>query len=212
MEKVYLVTSGDYLDYSIDCVFSTEEKANEYVDANGTKYRVEEYDVDIPFEKTEKCFEVVFSCDKKETISVNIINKDKKDLLYREGQFIAFTVLSDSMKKAVKIASERYGYAKSNILLYPLINVECVRTNSSSKYFYAYYPKYGFYSHEIVLAGNNYSVLEKYKEIARKALDPNTPKEERENALIELKLKPKPKTEPAYKAQIKTIHCDGSFS
>lgn len=53
MEKVFIVTSGEYSDYDIKAVFSTREKAEAYINAKGTDYywEVEEWDVDA--ESTE---------------------------------------------------------------------------------------------------------------------------------------------------------------
>lgn len=53
--KIYIVTSGSYSDYGINCVFSTKEKADEYVKMKNLSdrwedYNVEEYDVDKPYE------------------------------------------------------------------------------------------------------------------------------------------------------------------
>ena len=36
MAKIYIVTSGEYSDYAIDAVFSTEEKAHEYIQQHGS--------------------------------------------------------------------------------------------------------------------------------------------------------------------------------
>ena len=52
MSKVFIVTSGEYSDYGIDRVFSTEEKAKEWVDVitsmyNGN-YNIEQYELDAP--------------------------------------------------------------------------------------------------------------------------------------------------------------------
>lgn len=52
--KVYLITSGEYSDYSVDHVFSTEEKAQAFLDKHnkfrhiyGAEYNdIEEYEVD----------------------------------------------------------------------------------------------------------------------------------------------------------------------
>ena len=46
---VYIVTSGEYSDYSIHAVFSTREKAEEYIAHNGDfsdSYKIEEYVMD----------------------------------------------------------------------------------------------------------------------------------------------------------------------
>ena len=52
MSKVYIVTSGEYSDYDIDRVFSTEEKAKEWVDVitsmYGGNYNIEPYELDAP--------------------------------------------------------------------------------------------------------------------------------------------------------------------
>src|SRR3990167_10395534 len=54
MNKVYVVTSGQYSDYGIKAVFSTKEKAEEYIklstdpDINNL---LEEFELDIPKEE-----------------------------------------------------------------------------------------------------------------------------------------------------------------
>ena len=61
MRKVFIVTSGEYSDYGIDRVFSTEEKAKEWVDVitsmyNGN-YNIEQYELDAPIpERKEYLF------------------------------------------------------------------------------------------------------------------------------------------------------------
>ena len=61
MSRVYIVTSGEYSDYGIDRVFSTEEKAKEWVDVitsmyNGN-YNIEQYELDAPIpERKEYLF------------------------------------------------------------------------------------------------------------------------------------------------------------
>ena len=60
MSKVYIVTSGDYSDYSIDACFSTEVLAQKYMSnrAKGNPYdkgRLEEWDMDGPTEWRFTC-------------------------------------------------------------------------------------------------------------------------------------------------------------
>ena len=61
MSKVFIVTSGEYSDYGIDRVFSTEEKAKEWIDVitsmyNGN-YNIEQYELDAPIpERKEYLF------------------------------------------------------------------------------------------------------------------------------------------------------------
>ncbi len=61
MSKVYIVTSGEYSDYGINRVFSTEEKAKEWVDVitsmYGGDYDIEQYELDAPIpERKEYMF------------------------------------------------------------------------------------------------------------------------------------------------------------
>lgn len=52
MRKVFIVTSGEYSDYGIDRVFSTEEKAKEFIkitrDLYGGTFNIEPYELDAP--------------------------------------------------------------------------------------------------------------------------------------------------------------------
>ena len=61
MNKVFIVTSGEYSDYGIDRVFSTEEKAKEWVDVITSmydgNYNIEQYELDAPIpERKEYLF------------------------------------------------------------------------------------------------------------------------------------------------------------
>lgn len=61
MSKVFIVTSGEYSDYGIDRVFSTEEKAKEWIDIitsmYGGNYNIEQYELDAPIpERKEYLF------------------------------------------------------------------------------------------------------------------------------------------------------------
>lgn len=61
MSKVFIVTSGEYSDYGIDRVFSTEEKAKKWVDVitsmYGGNYNIEQYELDAPIpERKEYLF------------------------------------------------------------------------------------------------------------------------------------------------------------
>ena len=61
MSKVFIVTSGEYSDYGIDRVFSTEEKAKEWVDVitsmYGGNYNIEQDELDAPIpERKEYLF------------------------------------------------------------------------------------------------------------------------------------------------------------
>lgn len=61
MSKVFIVTSGEYSDYGINRVFSTEEKAKKWIDVitsmYGGNYNIEQYKLDAPIpERKEYLF------------------------------------------------------------------------------------------------------------------------------------------------------------
>ena len=61
MNKVYIVTSGEYSGYGINKVFSTEEKAKEWIKVvtsmYGGNYNIEQYELDAPIpERKEYLF------------------------------------------------------------------------------------------------------------------------------------------------------------
>lgn len=127
MNKVYIVTCGEYSDYGIAAVYSTEEQAYEYVDCNGTDFRVEEYDIDTTVEKKERIWEVFINT---ETYSVlrcesGIYGPAMKDIIrlyevYGKGSvpYMALYIQCDTVKRACKIASERLMQVKSNPVFY----------------------------------------------------------------------------------------------
>ena len=107
--KVYVVTSGDYHDYNIDEVFSTKEKAEEYIEYFGDDYRIEEYNLDNPVEHKENIWKVDFKLDGYELNKCVVNNYDKVDSvwLYWGGKFICFNIMSNCKTKAIEIAKER---------------------------------------------------------------------------------------------------------
>ena len=58
MNKVFIVTSGEYSDYGIDRVFSSVEKAKEWVKVvtsmYGGNYNIEPYELDAPIPEREE--------------------------------------------------------------------------------------------------------------------------------------------------------------
>ena len=127
MNKVYIVTCGEYSDYGIAAVYSTKEQAEEYVDCHGTDFRVEEHDIDTPVEKKESIWEVVIntetgnirSCEPRE---YNVWMKDiiRQCEVYGKGMapYLALYIQCDTVKRAYKIASERLMQVKSNPVFY----------------------------------------------------------------------------------------------
>ena len=107
--KVYIVTSGDYHDYNIDEVFSTKEKAEEYIEYFGDDYRIEEYNLDNPVEHKENIWKVDFKLDGYELNKCVVNNYDKVDSVWLcwSRKIICFNIMSNCKTKAIEIAKER---------------------------------------------------------------------------------------------------------
>lgn len=123
-KKIFIVTSGEYSDYHIDAVFSTKEKAEEYIQQNGNGCDFEEYELDQEVEKKTQLWLITFNKEGEEMGAVPQNpqyhnNENKVDTCcispsWRVENYISFYVNSDSMDRAIKIARERYAAIKSN--------------------------------------------------------------------------------------------------
>ena len=133
--KIFIVTSGEYSGYSIDRVFSARKKALEYLDTCDNNYRLEVYDIDEPVERNMHIYKVTFELDKKKVIDVAFYyNKSNKDLIhigsrcFNQIKTLEIFVESDSRKRALKIASERYGaIIAGEQTMYPYLRVGVIR-------------------------------------------------------------------------------------
>ena len=162
MEKVYIVTSGEYSDYHIDAVFSTRKKAEEYVDAHGSDYRVEEYPVDdAGVKKNESIWLVSVSWKTGEVISANPEDFDEYyadkegTVQYQRGfdNHLDFVLKSDSMARAKKVVSERFMQVKAlHKVKFPLLMKECV---IEYNYIGKIYPFYDYNTGKILLYEDN---------------------------------------------------------
>lgn len=121
-EKIYIVTSGRYSDYHICAVFSTKEKAEEYVQYHGTEHRIEEYGIDEEIKRDVKLWYVIFGIKDGEVIEAfptEYMAEERCDTCIVEESWhgeliIYFYVTSETYNKAIKIASERLAAIKSN--------------------------------------------------------------------------------------------------
>jgi hypothetical protein len=133
--KVFVITSGSYSDYHVDRVFSTRKQANEYLDTKDDRYQLEVYDLDEAYESKVELYCITFRFDKKKVEGVRICCVDgKKDLIHARRTCYGETVLdifieSDSRKRALKVASERYGaIIASEQTMYPYLRVGLIAT------------------------------------------------------------------------------------
>ena len=121
MSEAFIVTSGVYSDYKIERVFSTKEKALEYIDTKDDSYKLEEFDIDEPVVRESRVYEVSFDLEKKQVHNVRIMwSQIYKDLIIIKSRFpyiretLCIYVESDSRERALKVASERYGAIIAN--------------------------------------------------------------------------------------------------
>lgn len=128
MEKVYVVTAGCYSDYHISAIFSTQEKAEEYIAYHGTDYRMEEYPIDEEFEREESVWRVSIDLQDGLTSTVRH-NRDCAEVNTCQivsfwRQKINFYVRADTSERAIKIAREHFAAIKANEYLWQKMNTK----------------------------------------------------------------------------------------
>lgn len=159
--KIYIITSGDYSDYRIRHVFSSKKLAEEFIDrTDDDECRIEVFDLDaeLPERKT-----ILYE------ISIYVLNKNvsyvatwrQDNGFYYNGLIrygldnvekgrISFFVESDSRKRAIKIASERFGAVIANEkTCYPYLFKAIVCEGKYGRY---QFPCYDFFTKEVVIS------------------------------------------------------------
>lgn len=133
--QIFIVTTGDYSDYTIDRVFSTRQKATEYLDTKDDNYTLEVFDIDEPIERNTQLYRISFYLDKKKVWRCDTCyDKRYKDLIHIGGRnfnnmkTLDIYVESDSRKRALKVASERYGaIIAGEQTMFPYLRVGLIR-------------------------------------------------------------------------------------
>lgn len=171
MDKVFIVTSGCYSDYQIEAVFSTNEKAEEYIDSHKypDDFGIEEYGIDDKIIREEKIFvvgvdlstrettmdlsfEVYNEMDKSECIDCFSIYDVEKQSIQRtlDVSFMCvFTIKSKSAKVAQKSAQDRLVQILAmEDVCYPLMRSKCVINVNDKSY---RFPMYNIHTKELVL-------------------------------------------------------------
>lgn len=162
MDKVFIVTSGTYSDYDIKAVFSTREKAEEYINAKGTDYawEVEEWDVD---EESTECHDAIYNVSinmKSGSVTVNERSWDyefdveRKDcFLYEGSHSIRMWLESDGLEMVKKVASERWMQIKaSQPVVFPYLYEKVVGDRRHFGQLCNKYPMYNFVTKKIILS------------------------------------------------------------
>lgn len=120
-KKIYIVTRGEYSDYKIYAMFTTKEKANAYIQQNGTEYNIEEYNLDEEVKKKTQLWRIIFNIEDGKLYGASPISCDRNKvvdtcyikLLWKKLNII-FYIDADAMNRAVKVASERFAAVKAN--------------------------------------------------------------------------------------------------
>lgn len=124
MDKVYIITYGDYSDYSICAVFSTRDKAEGYIQQHGNVFRIEEHLLDETVEQSEiwsveigLLSHEIRQCEScSDSWSSARIDKFKVfEPAFRNSEWgIKMFLRSDSMDRAIKVANERVAQIVAN--------------------------------------------------------------------------------------------------
>jgi len=133
-DKIYIITTGQYSDYGIVRIFSTRKKAMEYLDTKDNEYRLEVYDIDKPIKREKQMYCISFNLDKKKVHGVRTCDPKYANMIhvrhwcFNQVKTLDIYVESDSRKRALKIASERYGAVIANeVTMYPYLRVGVIR-------------------------------------------------------------------------------------
>ena len=155
-DKVYVVTSGSYSDYSIECVFSTREKAEEYLQYHDDEYRIEEFALDEEFAKNESRWEITIDLSSDEVgitkefhplgdeyiKTLNCMTLHKIPRYYKDKSLMFRTWVRTATKdRAIKVARERLVAAKANEVIWLRLQI---RDDDGE------YPIYNCYTNELV--------------------------------------------------------------
>lgn len=159
-DMIFIVTSGEYSDYGIEAVFSTKEKADEYVERHGTDFRVEEFPVDscVP-DNSKKKWNVYLDYNTGELCGCNPpcgwtpLDRDYfryANSFASSAELLNFYIEAETISKAVKIASEMLMQVKAlESTKFPLLREKCVADHIIREY-----PIYNYRTGAIVLSGD----------------------------------------------------------
>lgn len=155
-KKVYVVTCGEYEDYGISSIFSTEAAALAYLDTVGDGYRIEEWYIDEPVERESKVFMVRLKLDDKSVQYVEVANE--KQLVdtfhYTEKcniESIEFYIESYTRSQAIKEALLRIDRVITDeAKWFPLMRYRVISYDYCKSY-----PYYNYKSGAMVLTENS---------------------------------------------------------
>jgi len=144
MNKVYVVTAGCYSDYHIVAVFSTKEKAEEYIAYHGTNNTLEEYELDKELDREVSLWCVTFDLSDREETEASRTQDPWEERFADTCQInpyshniIYFYVYADTSERAIKIAREHLGAIIANDYVWQKLNTVIEERKSEHGHFWA---------------------------------------------------------------------------
>ncbi len=117
--NIYLVTSGEYSDYGVVAVFSSDEKARTFMRDYPLNYpgynNIEIFELDEPgdkYKKGKRPFDIAMNKDGS-TESISYCMNYEGDIIemnlyyHNEGGTIDFTIQGRNIKEAIKIVNDK---------------------------------------------------------------------------------------------------------
>ena len=160
-QKVYIVWNDDYYESGISAIFSTREKAEEFVEYSPTDYyyidkAISEFVIDEKKpDKTLKVYKVKRDPDSDEYV-VEEINprREGNNLVTYRSNIRLFNVKARCRSEAVAMARAREQYIKEHREEFPLLGKPCRFRRKLDKFPYleqkVYLPTYDFEKKEMV--------------------------------------------------------------
>lgn len=172
---VYAVTHGDYSAYDIDGLFSTPEKAQEWIDFtyNPSDYNIEEYILDSNQpDRNDKLYDIRIDYETFDAKIVGAMYADSREakritnsIRMTNPSVMEMRFVTNDPKRALKIASERLAQVKAEEWRYPLLRTLCkfgskgvneaikkgFSGHSLALYTWNKYPAYRFGTGELIL-------------------------------------------------------------
>lgn len=165
-DKVYVVTDGEYSDFRIEGIFTEKDKAEKYADTFGYD-NIEEWDLNPDFKIENNIWMVYVYLDgsepeverksylmgKCENLGIRNAFRYQDNYMCSGSSVYTFIIESDSVKKAIKIATDRTAFIKAYYYLFPKLRYKCAK----DEYGHDDYPWYDFKTKHIIdtVGGNS---------------------------------------------------------
>ena len=118
-QHVYLVTRGDYSDYSVVAVFTEKKLAEKYIDSfkksQYSEFRIEVYTLNPHEEQLKKDYKpyIVRMAKNGYVIQIDILeshyNLDNPNIKFDVNNYMVLYLFAKDKKHAIKIANEKRG-------------------------------------------------------------------------------------------------------